>query len=117
VRWSIWLVYLAAWSVALLVPLPGAGEWHFQGIDLKVIFAKGLHVCAYALLAGLTGWLEVPCRFRWMLSMALAGHATITEFIQQFVEGRTGLVQDVGLDLIGCCLGCAVTWKWWCDPN
>jgi VanZ family protein len=115
-RWSIWLVYMAVWSVALLVPMPTGPGWTVRNIDVKLVAGKALHVCAYAVLAGLTGWLEVPCRFRWLLIYVLAAHATATEFIQQFIEGRTGRVHDVGLDLIGVALGCLVTWPWWSEP-
>jgi VanZ family protein len=116
-RWCFWAVYLAAWSVALLVPMAGGPGWTAGNLDLKLLFSKALHVCAYAVLAGLTGWLEVPCRFRWLLMYVLAAHAMVTEFFQQYVPGRTGMVQDVGLDLIGVALGCLATWRWWSEPT
>jgi VanZ family protein len=107
---------VVVWSVALLVPMQGAMVWQFQGLDIELLLAKTLHVCAYGVLAGLSGWLDVPCRFRWLLVFFLAGHATATEFFQQFIEGRSGMIQDVGLDLIGSGLGCLATWRWWCNP-
>jgi len=65
-RWLIWLAYVGAWTGALLAPVP-EGDWGTVGsgeevIDLKYLFGKAVHVSAYAVLAGLTGWLHVPYR-------------------------------------------------------
>jgi VanZ family protein len=116
-RWLIWGLYLAAWSTALLIPLPAVPEWKVHDISLRFLFAKAVHVSAYAVLAVLTGWLLVPSRYRWLPALALAVHATSTELLQRLVEGRTGTLDDVGLDLIGIALGCLVSWKWWCAPS
>jgi VanZ family protein len=117
-RWLVWLLYSAAWSVALLSPLPDTGDWSLENIslDLKFLFAKAVHVSAYALLAVLSGWLPVPRCRRWLLLVFLSGHAMATEFFQQFVPGRTGCWFDVGIDHIGIALGLALTWKWWLLP-
>jgi VanZ family protein len=96
------------------MPLEGSKTASEFEANLRFYFSKTLHVAAYSLLAVLTAWLRVPGRFRWLLMFFLAAHATTTEFIQQFVPGRTGRVADIGLDLIGIALGCVVTWKWWC---
>ncbi len=118
VRWLIWLAYLAAWSTALLVPLPDIGRtWTVNHISLKFLFAKAVHVGAYAVLAVLSGWLLVPTRFRWLLMFFLAAHATSTELLQRLVPGRTGTLTDVGIDLAGIALGCLVSWKWWLRPS
>jgi VanZ family protein len=118
-RRLIWFVYLGLWSVALLVPIPaGISEGlnvEVGDVDLRFLVAKTLHVTAYAGLAMLSGWLRVPCRYRWLLMLLMAAHAAGTEFIQQFVE-RGSSVRDVVLDLIGVTLGCLLTWKWWTDP-
>ena len=117
VRWYLLAAYTTAWTVALLVPMPDGRGWSFHGINLKFLVVKGVHLGAYAVLAGLLGWLEIPSRYRWLLVFFLAGHATATEFFQQFIEGRTGMIQDIGIDLIGAGIGCAITWKWWTDPR
>jgi hypothetical protein len=117
-RWLIWVGYLALWTVGLLMPMSGQeAKWEIGDVNLRVLFAKSLHVAAYAVLAMLTGWLLVPGRFRWLLLLMLAAHATGTEYIQQFVEGRTGRIEDIGIDLFGVLLGCLVTWKLWTDPK
>ena len=116
-RWLVWLAYSSAWTVALLVPpihISPLGE--VDGLDLKFLLAKSLHVTAYAVLAVLTGWLRVRSRYRWILMFLLALHAASTEFFQQFVESRTGLLTDMLLDLAGIALGCVLGWKWWSDP-
>jgi hypothetical protein len=118
-RRVIWFVYLGLWSVALLVPIPqGISEQlHVQvgSFDLRFLVAKTIHVTAYAGLAILSGWLRVPCRYRWLLILFMAAHGALTEFIQKYVE-RGSSVRDVVLDLIGVTLGCLLTWKWWTDP-
>jgi VanZ family protein len=121
-RWPIWGIYTVAWSMALLVPNPvylvlshGPGgkkidpalEW---GLFL---FAKTLHVMAYALAAVLTGWLRAPGRWRWVLLAFWSLHACGTEFGQLFVPTRTGSLRDVGLDHLGLLIGVALTWRWW----
>ena len=58
--------------------------------DFKFLIAKTLHVAAYAVLAGLSGWLRVPSRFRWILLFVIMAHAPATELLQLLVEGRTG---------------------------
>jgi VanZ family protein len=116
-RWLIWLAYVAAWSGALLAPIPQHLGVRIHDVDLRFVLAKTLHVSAYAVLAVLSGWLRVPSRFRWMLALFLAGHATATEFLQQYLPPRIGAVNDIGLDLIGIALGCALSWKWWCEPE
>jgi VanZ family protein len=108
---------LAAWTAALLTPLPEGKDWTSLEITLKFLFSKFLHLSAYAVLAVLTAWVRVPARYRWLLILVLAAHATATEFIQQFVPGRSGKVADIGLDLIGIFLGCLLSWKWWCEPS
>jgi VanZ family protein len=116
-RWLIWLGFASVWTVALLIPIHVHVDWTVAEINVRFLFAKGLHVAAYAVLAMLTGWLSVTSRFRWLLMFLLAAHATATECIQQYVPGRTGRIEDIGIDLFGILLGCLVTWKWWVDPR
>jgi hypothetical protein len=119
-RLLVWLIYVACWTTALVVPIPGQGEWHVSGfeIDLKFLFAKTVHVSGYALLAGLAGWLRVPLRYRWLIMYVLMVHATLTEVIQDNMRslGRTGSLYDVALDHVGIALGLILSWNWWRDP-
>ncbi len=65
----------------------------------------------------LSAGLRVPCRFRWMLLFVIMVHAPATELLQQFVEGRTGMLSDVGLDHLGIALGLLLTWQRWSVPT
>jgi VanZ family protein len=110
-RWLIWLFFLTAWTIALLVPIPDTPMPVGDGPDLKWLIGKPLHVSAYAFLTILAAWL--PIRGRWRLLMPLLlVHAGATEFLQNFVE-RTGSVRDVLLDWLGISLGLVITWRWW----
>lgn len=114
-RWLIWAVFVAVWTAGLLYPAP---KFPFKTeVNVKFFVMKGMHVSAYAAMAVLSAWLHVPSRYRWLLMFFMAAHAAGTEFAQLYVPGRSGLVSDVGLDLIGVSLGCAVTWRWWCEPG
>jgi VanZ family protein len=117
-RWWIWSVYLAAWSAALLVPVPG-GHWDLPDlhVNLRLLVAKTLHFCAYALLAILTGWVRAPARWRFVLMFVLMGHASLTEMLQFWLAfiGRSGTLTDVALDHAGIAVGMALSWKWWSE--
>ncbi len=116
-RWLIWIVYVAAWTTALLMPVPET-NWAIQGveIDLRYLFAKFVHISAYAVLAALSGWLRLPYRYRWLLVFFVMAHGTVTELIQDYTPHRTGALGDVGFDNLGVAIGLLLTWKWWADP-
>jgi len=117
-RWLAWSVYFAAWTYGLLMPMPaGISEGWTWLASYRFVLAKALHVTAYAGLAGLSGWLRVPCRFRWILLFIIMAHGPATELLQLRIEGRTGDLRDVGLDHLGIGLGLLLTWKWWSDPR
>jgi VanZ family protein len=111
VRWLVWLVYVAAWTQALLTPI--RLDKVQASPELLFVLAKCLHVTAYAVLAILSGWLRVPWPFRWLLLAGLAAHGMATEFGQQFVATRHPSVRDVGLDWLGLAIGIGLSWKWW----
>src|SRR5260370_27130791 len=89
-RWLVWVVYVASWTTALLMPVP-AGDWTVEGveIDLRYLFAKCVHISAYAVLAGLSGWLPVPYRHRWLLPFFFMAHGTGTEMPPLLTRHRT----------------------------
>ena len=119
-RLLVWLVYFACWTTALIMPVPSQGAWRITGfteVDLKFVFAKTVHVCGYALLTGLTGWLSVPQRYRLLMMFLLMGHATLTELIQLHVVDRHGDLHDVALDQVGIAIGLILSWGWWRDPD
>ncbi len=116
-RWRLWWLYVAAWTAGLLLPMPEHGTWDLAEVEItrKFLFAKTLHVTAYAVMAGLTGWLRAPLRLRFFLMFFLMAHATLTEVLQYSLEfiGRSGALFDVGLDHVGIGLGMLASWRWW----
>jgi VanZ like family len=117
-RFQVWLTFAVCWTAALVAPIRDQTPWVVTSIDidLKYVVAKTVHVVGYALFTGLTGWLGVGMRFRWLLMFVLMSHATVTELIQEFVPGRSGSLHDVAFDHAGVALGLLLTWKWWRDP-
>jgi VanZ family protein len=112
VRGFGWCVCVGLWTAALLTITPvEVGDavipsgWHFPA-------AKSLHVCVYAFLTVYLSWLPLR-RGRWFLLAFLSLHAMATEFLQQFVPGRTGTPLDVAIDHAGLLLGLALTWRHW----
>ena len=119
-RWWIWGVCITAWTIALLYPVvPRIGlEGTEELLTLRAVVAKTVHVGAYAFLAGLTGWLRAPLRYRALLVFILMAHGTATELLQAWMEHmqwsvRKGQLTDVGFDNLGILIGLLTTWKWW----
>jgi len=112
VRGFGWCVCVGVWTIALLTTTPV--EVGNAIIPKGEYFpaAKILHVCAYAFLTVYLSWLPLQ-RWRWLLLAFLSLHAAGTEYLQQFVPGRTGKVTDVFIDHAGLLLGLALTWKHW----
>lgn len=107
-----WCVCVALWTAALLTTTPArVGEVVTPSV-LRFPAAKGLHISAYAFLTLYAAWLPIG-RWRWLLLAFLSLHAAGTEFCQQFVPGRHGMVSDVAIDHFGLLLGVALTWKCW----
>jgi len=113
-RWVVWAVFVALWTTALVLPLPEDRNWPVAlSPERKYLLAKTGHVCAYALMTILSGWLRVPMRFRLLLLFFLMAHAAATEWIQLNISNRTGTVDDVMLDHLGIAAGLILSWKWW----
>lgn len=105
---------LAVWTIGLLAPIPHKTADVVLGTaDAKFWFGKTLHVGAYGFLTLLGGAMALTRPRRWLMLALLCAHALVTEFLQQFVEGRTGNWRDVGLDHAGIALAVAVGWHWW----
>jgi hypothetical protein len=118
-RWTIWGVYLFAWTAALIMPVPGGDGWEIEAlrINLKLLLGKGLHVLAYAALAMLTGRLAVRVRYRLLLMYFLMAHTVLTEILQMTVSYRSGTLWDALLDQVGIALGVLLSWPWWTAPD
>lgn len=89
-------------------------ELSFLGLKaLMILVRKSAHFCEYAVLSVLTG---LSFLHAGALRLKNAGNilfpcllwAVADEFLQTFVEGRTGLVRDVVIDFGGILTGCAL---------
>src|SRR5260221_7876568 len=108
-----WATLFVGWTVALLRPIPVAAVQAVGGREHSFWFGKTLHVGVYCCLAVMTAWLPFSRRMRFVLLIILFLHGGATEFLQNFVPGRTASPCDVGLDTLGSCLGVALCWWSW----
>lgn len=107
---TAFVVALGAWTVALLSPVPqDSAEKVLGGQFALFLFAKTIHVTAYAVLTAVGGTAVLLGRRWWWLMPALVVHGAATEYLQQFV-GRGSKVADVGLDALGIAIGGLVAW-------
>jgi VanZ family protein len=111
--WLSWLLAVALWTSGLLTTLPVRVKDAVLPPEAGYHAAKALHVSAYAVLAGTAAWLIPGSRLRFLPILFLSLHGFGTEFLQTFVEGRHGCLEDVAIDHIGIALGLLLTgWKW-----
>ena len=107
---GVFAFVLTAWTVALLSPVPHDSARKVLGSEYGIfLFAKTVHVSAYAFLTVLGGTAAAFGRRWWWVLPALVAHGALTEYFQQFV-GRGSRVADIGLDSIGVAIGGLVTW-------
>jgi VanZ family protein len=111
--WSIWLLFGLLWSLALLTPYPVLLAEALVPVQLMPFSSGLLHVCAYAILAALSGWIGFSWPVRLLLLGLLSGHAFGTEFLQRFVPLRTSSWGHVGLNHFGIVLGLTLTMRFW----
>jgi hypothetical protein len=114
-RWLVWSVYAAAWTAALLVPVPVQPEpTGLKSPDVLFYFSKAVHLSAYAVFAVLSAWVGAPLPYCRLLLASLFVHAAGTEILQALLPtGRHGCVSDFFLDSVGIAIGVALSWKWW----
>ena len=117
-RWLLWGGFVAAWTVALELPVPDTGE--LPGGEFiasyRYFLAKSIHVSVYAALTVLAARVALSARYRWLMIFGLMAHATATEILQQVLNPwchRGGSLIDVGFDQLGITLGVLASWKWW----
>jgi VanZ family protein len=106
--WAAWALLLAAWTVALLRPVPESVGNLVPDLSLRFWAAKGLHLSAYGFLACAVCWLPASKRGRLLVGAALLAHAALTEVGQLYVPGRSGQVSDVFINATGLALGAAL---------
>jgi VanZ family protein len=114
VLWLAWALLLAVWTVGLLSPtVPHLAE-ALVPAGARFSLGKVTHVATYAVLACVACWLPARWGIRAAAWLLLLGHGAVTEYLQQFVEGRSGQLSDVGLDAVGILggilLGLLVRW-------
>jgi VanZ family protein len=109
--WAVWVLYLVVWTAALLRPEPARVKHDVLPEQAQFPAAKALHVGSYALLAALACWLPIRPGRRWPLFALLSLHAFGTEFLQRFVELRTGCLSDVAIDHAGLAVGLLAAWR------
>jgi hypothetical protein len=112
VRGLGWWMCLGMWTAALLTSYPAHIGKGMIPLAAYLPVSKLVHVAAYAFLAFCLPWVASR-RWRWRLLALLSLHAAATEYLQQFVPGRTGKISDVVIDHIGLLLAFAMTWRCW----
>jgi VanZ family protein len=112
-RWTMWGLWYAAWTAALLTPQPVEVADAVFTPEGAFSAGKLLHIAAYAGLTILTAWLPVSGRVRWLLLVSVSAHTLATEYLQNFVPARYASWMDVGIDHVGIALGFALSWRWW----
>lgn len=109
---AVFAAFLIAWTIALLSPVPHESAEKVLGNDFGVfLFGKALHIGSYAFLTVLGGTVTVFGRRWWWVFPGLLAHGSLVEIIQPHV-GRTGRIEDVGLDLIGIAIGGLLILGW-----
>lgn len=111
-RVLLWAGLLVPWTWALLVPVPPRAVRAVGGATASFYVSKALHMSVYTTLAVLTAWLPMSRKWRFLLIILLIAHGGSTEYLQQFVE-RGASWRDFGLDTLGVCLGCLLSWRRW----
>ncbi len=106
--WAVWVGMLAVLTWLLLSPdVPGATAALIPPGG-SFYFAKAAHLGWYAALAFLGVLLPGGGRLWALLGLGL--HAVLTEWLQSFVPGRSGAVQDVLIDWAGALSGLLAGW-------
>ncbi|MFO0879595.1 MAG: VanZ family protein [Gemmataceae bacterium] len=106
--WLAWLFLVGLVTWALLSPVPPKVSAAVLPPEMTFSASKAVHLIVYAAMTVLAAYLPGPTGVRFWLWGFLALHAGATEYLQLFVEGRTGSVRDVVIDLIGLGLGVAL---------
>ena len=112
VRGLGWCLCVTLWTAALLTVFPVRVGQAVMPAAVHFSAAKCLHISAYAFLTVYLKWLPLR-RGRWLLLALLSLHAFGTEFFQQFVPDRHGMLSDVLIDHFGIALGMVLTRNRW----
>lgn len=69
-----------------------------ENVNLDFLFKKLGHICAYAILFGLTFRATHSAKQSFLFCIM---YAMSDEYHQSFVPGRTPMIRDIGIDIIG----------------
>lgn len=118
-RWLLWGAANLTWTVLLVTPVrgPAFGDTEEMRITTGFWIAKSAHVAIYALWTIATAWLRAPARVRVFLLLLLMSHGVLTEWRQNSIPNRTGLLRDAALDQLGVAIGVIVTLRWWVEDD
>ena len=113
-RWFLWILLLAVWTAALVMPVPAPEELPLgEYIEpQKFLVAKTIHVAGYAFLTATSALVPMPRWGRWLVAALLIIHGAATEMIQSQLPYRDGSPRDAALNALGVVLGLLITWKW-----
>ena len=112
VHFILIIAFFAAWSIALLSPIPKETAKEILVTDDGLFFfAKFLHFAAYAFLMVLGGTQRALRNYWVWLIVVLVIHGEVTEYIQQFV-GRNMSVRDSLIDTAGVLTGALIVAIW-----
>lgn len=126
----IWAVVISTFStgaftaentIRIIIPvlhffLPHASPETLQ--FLHHVIRKCAHVTEYCILSLLilrgicAGRKEIHLRWGLAVILIVAGYASLDEFHQSFVPGRTAAVSDVVIDTCGGAAGQIIAWLW-----
>jgi VanZ family protein len=107
-----WWLALALLGYGLLSPTPPKLNAAILPEHLTFWASKGVHLGAFAFLAMVAGLLAIAPRHRLLLGGTLVAFAPLSEYLQTFVEGRSGCKADVCIDLAGITLGVGLALGW-----
>lgn len=103
--WLAWTSFLVLVTWALLSPQPPKVGAAVLPSSMTFGVSKAIHLGVYFTLAVTIVYLPASLFLRRGVWTLLAIHAGATEYLQQFVEGRSGSIRDVGINLTGLILG------------
>src|SRR6187397_2947960 len=93
-----WWLALGVLSYGLCSPVPPRLGEAVIPTGWQFFASKCVHVGAFTLMALTASLLARTTRYRVFLIVTLLCHGALTEYIQTFVEGRHGCIQDVGIN-------------------
>ncbi len=109
------ILFLLAWTTALLMPIPQKSAEEVLGNGMGVFyFSKIVHVTVYTIIAIWAGFLSKNRSSLWILLVLLSLHGWTSEGLQLITKyHRTGRIADVGLDHLGLLLGLILNFPRW----